>query len=74
MKDQGFKLYYNDFDRFGTAGVSQSLKATSLEAAADEARLFLLSRIRYLPKQTVVHIVHTTALDVSDMNLGKEKA
>lgn len=70
IKDRGFQLNYEDFDRSGTAGVSRQLRSTSIEDAVQEARSFLKQMPR-LPKQVQVVIKHSFVLDVTDMSLGK---
>jgi len=70
VTDRGFSLHYEDYDRPGTAGVSQELKATNIEAAVLEARDFL-TKGRF-PEQTRVTIIHSYGVDVSDLHIGKK--
>lgn len=67
--DNGFKLYYEDFDRPGTAGVSIKLNATNIDEAVTEACHYLKNHPR-LPQQNEVTITHSFSIDVSDLNLG----
>ena len=68
--DQGFKLYYEDFDRPGTAGVTTNLHAVTIEEAIAEARHFLEQHSR-LPQQNRIMITHSFSIDVTHLNLGK---